>query len=97
MEMMESIRTAFGFEDMDMARAQGREGSARLALVKNRMRAEIEKRKAAAEKVKTTTSAASNVPDLTPQQLEALINSIEQPTKGKANTNANKNKGKGKK
>jgi predicted DNA binding protein len=82
-----------------MARAQGREGSARLALVKNRMRAEIEKRKAAAEKAKTktTTSAASNVPDLTPEQLEALVNSIEQPTKGKANANANKNKGKGKK
>jgi hypothetical protein len=97
MEMMESIRNAFGFEDMDMARAQGREGSARLALVKNRMRAEIEKRKAAAAKAKTTTSAPSNVPDLTPEQLDALVNSIEQPTKTKANTNVNKNKGKGKK
>lgn len=44
-EMMESIRTAFGFEDMDMARAQGQEASARLSLVRNRLRAKLEKKK----------------------------------------------------
>ena len=44
-EMMESIRNVFGFEDMDMARAQGREGSARLSLVRNRLRAKLEKRR----------------------------------------------------
>lgn len=47
-EMMESIRTAFGFEDMDMAREQGREGSARMSIVRNRLRAKLEKKKAAA-------------------------------------------------
>jgi len=46
-EMLESMRSVFGFEDMDMARAQGREGSARLSLARNRLRAKLEKRKAA--------------------------------------------------
>jgi hypothetical protein len=46
-EMMESIRTAFGFEDMDLAREQGREGSARMSIVRNRLRAKLEKKKAA--------------------------------------------------
>jgi hypothetical protein len=45
-EMLESMRSVFGFEDMDMARAQGREGSARLSLARNRLRAKLEKRKA---------------------------------------------------
>jgi hypothetical protein len=40
------MRSVFGFEDMDMARAQGREGSARLSLARNRLRAKLEKRKA---------------------------------------------------
>jgi len=44
-EMMEGFRTAFGFEDMDTARQQGREGNARLSLVRNRLRAKLEKRK----------------------------------------------------
>lgn len=46
-EMLESMRSVFGFEDMDMARSQGREGSARLSLVRNRLRAKLEKKKAA--------------------------------------------------
>lgn len=44
-DMLETLKSAFGFEDMDMARAQGREGSARLALVRNRLRAKLEKKK----------------------------------------------------
>lgn len=49
-EMLESMRSVFGFEDMDMARAQGREGSARLSLVRNRLRAKLEKKKAGGKK-----------------------------------------------
>jgi hypothetical protein len=45
-EMMEGFRGAFGFEDMDAAREQGREGSARSAIVRARLRAKLEKRKA---------------------------------------------------
>jgi hypothetical protein len=37
-EMMEGIKSAFGFEDMGLARAAGRESSARLAMVKERLR-----------------------------------------------------------
>jgi hypothetical protein len=37
-EMMEGIKGAFGFEDMGLARAAGRESSARLAMVKERLR-----------------------------------------------------------
>lgn len=46
-EMLESMRNAFGGGDMETARAQGREGSARLTLARNRLRARLEKKKAA--------------------------------------------------
>jgi hypothetical protein len=45
-EMMSGIKTAFGFEDMDMARAAGKEGSARLATVRDRLRKKLEKKQA---------------------------------------------------
>jgi hypothetical protein len=45
-DMMGSFKSAFGFEDMDMARAAGQEGSARLSLVKERLRKKLEARKA---------------------------------------------------
>jgi hypothetical protein len=47
---MESLKTAFGFEDMDMAKAAGKEGSARLSLVKERLRKKLEAKKAAQKK-----------------------------------------------
>jgi hypothetical protein len=40
-DMMEGIKSAFGFEDMNLARKAGREGSARLALVKERLRKKV--------------------------------------------------------
>jgi len=46
--MMESLKSTFGFEDMDMARAAGKDGSARLSLVKERLRKKLEAKKAAA-------------------------------------------------
>jgi len=49
-DMMGGIKSAFGFEDMDMARAAGREGSARLAAARDRLRKKLEKKKAAAQK-----------------------------------------------
>jgi len=48
-DMMEGIKKAFGFEDMDLARKAGKEGSARLSIVKERLKkkmAEKEARKA---------------------------------------------------
>jgi hypothetical protein len=47
--VMESLKGMFGFEDMDFARSAGREGSARLSMVQQRLRAKLAARKAAAE------------------------------------------------
>jgi hypothetical protein len=44
-ELMESFRTVFGFEDQETARASGRDGEGRLALARNRLRAKLEKKK----------------------------------------------------
>ncbi len=44
-DMMDGLKSAFGFEDMDMARTAGREGSARMALVKQRLQKKLEKKK----------------------------------------------------
>lgn len=49
-EMMEGIKTAFGFEDMDMARKAGKEGTARMALVRDRLRKKLEKKNQANKK-----------------------------------------------
>ena len=45
-DVMESLKSMFGFEDMDMARQAGREGSARLSLVQQRLRKKLEAKKA---------------------------------------------------
>jgi hypothetical protein len=45
-EMMEGLKGAFGFEDMGMAKQAGREGSARLAMVKDRLKKKLEAKKA---------------------------------------------------
>ena len=37
-DMMDGFKGAFGFQDMDLARAAGREGSARLSMVKERLK-----------------------------------------------------------
>ena len=45
-EMMESFRSAFSFEDPDLARAAGQDGSSRLAIARSRLRKKLEARKA---------------------------------------------------
>ena len=44
-EILESFRTAFNFEDMEVARKSGNEGSGRLALVKQRLKKKLEAKK----------------------------------------------------
>jgi hypothetical protein len=63
-DMMDGIKGAFGFEDMDLARKAGKEGSARLSMVRNRLKkkaSEKEAKKAAAStqmmSVNSTTMA----------------------------------------
>ena len=45
-EILESFKSAFNFEDMDMARAAGKEGSARLSLVRQRLKKKLDAKKA---------------------------------------------------
>ena len=49
-EMMKSFKNAFSFEDPDIARAAGKDDKSRLAMVKNRLRAKLEAKKAAGKK-----------------------------------------------
>jgi hypothetical protein len=63
-ELMESFRGMFGFEDMDFAKAAGKEGSARLAIVKDRLRKKMDAKKSA----KTGASSQS----VTAAQSEAI-------------------------
>jgi len=44
-DMMEGIKTAFGFEDMDSAKKAGKEGSARLSMARDRLRKKLDKKK----------------------------------------------------
>jgi hypothetical protein len=46
-ELMESFRQTFGFQDTETARAAGRDGENRLSIVQARLRAKLEKRKGA--------------------------------------------------
>ena len=47
-EMMDGIKTAFGFEDMDIARKAGKEGTARMSIARDRLRKKLDKKKEAA-------------------------------------------------
>jgi hypothetical protein len=44
-EILEGFKSAFNFEDMDMARAAGKEGSARLSLVRQRLKKKLDAKK----------------------------------------------------
>jgi len=44
-EILEGFRSMFNFEDMDLARKSGNEGSARLSLVKQRLKKKLEEKK----------------------------------------------------
>ena len=72
--MMDSFKTAFGFEDMDIARAAGKEGSARLNIVKERLRKKMEEKKASATATSipvSNTSAGGNTV-VTPSEAAAI-------------------------
>lgn len=49
-DMMDGLKGAFGFEDMDLAKSAGREGSARLAMARDRLRKKLEKKKQSGNK-----------------------------------------------
>jgi hypothetical protein len=71
--MMDSFKTAFGFEDMDIAKAAGKEGSARLNIVKERLRKKMEEKKAAAASTSNSNSSSSSGNTVvTPSEAEAI-------------------------
>lgn len=83
-EMMESFRSVFGMEDPDLARQAGREGSARLAMVKERLRKkQVAKASASAAAVAQPTAEAIAAANAMAAALEAEGNTIAQPKKGK--------------
>jgi hypothetical protein len=47
-DIMENFKDMFGFEDMEFARKAGREGSARLSMVRDRLKKKLDAKKAAA-------------------------------------------------
>jgi hypothetical protein len=70
-DMMDGIKSAFGFEDMDLARAAGRESSARLSMVKDRL-----KKKASEKEAKKAAISATPVSALAQAQSEAALASL---------------------
>lgn len=60
-EMMESFRGMFGMEDPDLARQAGREGSARLAAVKERLRKKAAAKQARGSAVPTAAPTAEQI------------------------------------
>jgi hypothetical protein len=46
-DMLSGLKGAFGFEDMDLARQAGKEGSARLSIARERLRKKLDKKKQA--------------------------------------------------
>jgi hypothetical protein len=58
-EMMEGIKSAFGFEDMDLARKAGKESSARMSIVRDRLRKKLEKNKASAQAQSSSSQPSS--------------------------------------
>jgi hypothetical protein len=93
-DMMEGIKGAFGFQDMDMAKAAGREGSARLAMVKDRL-----KKKASEKEAKKAAQNASLVPTnpVALAEAEAAMAALLSEEANKKKTDGPKKKGPGKK
>lgn len=82
-EMMESFRSMFGMEDMGMARQAGREGSARLAMVKERLKRKMEAKKTggAAGAAPIDAAKLAAAAKATAELLAAEANTIDPPSK----------------
>ena len=81
-EMMEGIKSAFGFEDMDLARKAGKESSARLSIVRDRLRKKLEKNKMA--------SSSTSTPNPTPTSTSTSTKSNPSSSQKKGNNGKKK-------
>lgn len=87
-DMMDGIKNAFGFQDMDLAKAAGRESSARLSMVKERL-----KKKASEKEAKKAAERQAIVPinPITTAESEAaLMELLKQEDMMKKKTQKNK-------
>lgn len=91
-DMMDGIKGAFGFQDMDMARAAGRESSARLSMVKERL-----KKKASEKEAKKTSTINTLVSVTTNAEADAVMVSLLNEEANKKKTGNKKQTGKGNK
>ena len=89
--LMESFKSTFGFEDMEMAQSVGREDKARLNLVKERLRKKNEAKKAAAAAAgPVTNNVVSAEATANAQRMAAIL--LEEEAKERAKQTS---KGKG--
>lgn len=70
-ELMETFRSVFGFEDQDTAKQAGRDGEGRLAMARARLRAKAEKKKAAAHAAQPVAGAGAPAPQQ--QSIEEMM------------------------
>lgn len=90
-EMMDGIKNAFGFQDMDLAKAAGRESSARLSIVKERL-----KKKASEKEAKKSAAKSSLVTATSLAQSEAaLVSLLREEDEAKKKTQKKKPSGNG--
>jgi hypothetical protein len=91
-EMMEQMRKTFGFEDMDAARAAGQEPTARMAIVRERLRRKQAEGAARAAATGATSGAAAAQPMHTNQVVSTADDGF-----ASISVNSKKNKNKSKK
>jgi hypothetical protein len=77
-DIMENFKDMFGFEDMDLARKAGREGSARLAIVRDRL-----KKKLDAKKNIQVQQKQQQISQLSPEQIQQFLLEETHKTKNK--------------
>ena len=89
-DMMDGIKGAFGFQDMDLAKAAGRESSARLSMVKERLK------KKASEKEAKKTSVTNTLASVTTNaEADAVMASLLNDEANKKKSGNKKIPGKG--
>jgi hypothetical protein len=81
--MLEMMKGMFGFEDPDFARAAGREGSARVAAARDRLKKKLEKKKTGSAPVNVPATSIPSGPLETIEELMSQFNGISDGKKKK--------------
>ncbi len=89
-DMMEGIKSAFGFEDMDMARQAGRESSARLSMVKERLKKKASEKEARKTGNQSTVVSAAALAQAEANAQQLLLEESNKKTVGKKKTSGKK-------